>query len=220
MEKEIKGKRLIQFLMGLDECYANVRGQILLMSPMPTVAKAYSMIRQEEKQREGNTLKVPTSAALSAQSNYTRNSYNGDSRFGNGNSRFGESSSRNSDQRDSTQRRSSFKKGVICGNCGKEGHYKEECYQLVGYPVGHPLHGKFKPTVQTPRNNYQDHSMNKAVNMAVAQGSNVEVASTSGQSDAMSARMDQLQNQLNKMMLLMLGNKEQNGTPSMKTEGT
>lgn len=37
-------------MMGLDECYANVRGQILLMSPMLSVAKAYSMIRQEEKQ--------------------------------------------------------------------------------------------------------------------------------------------------------------------------
>ncbi|GJT41668.1 cysteine-rich receptor-like protein kinase 8 [Tanacetum coccineum] len=42
-------KRLIQFLMGLDECYANIRGQILLMNPVPTVAKAYNMIRQEEK---------------------------------------------------------------------------------------------------------------------------------------------------------------------------
>nr|GEU60519.1 UBN2_3 domain-containing protein [Tanacetum cinerariifolium] len=38
-------KRLVQFLMGLDECYANVRGQILLMQPMLTVAKAYSLIR-------------------------------------------------------------------------------------------------------------------------------------------------------------------------------
>nr|GEZ83313.1 reverse transcriptase, RNA-dependent DNA polymerase, Gag-polypeptide of LTR copia-type [Tanacetum cinerariifolium] len=43
-ERDLK-KRLVQFLMGLDECYANIRGQILLMNPMPTVAKAYSMIR-------------------------------------------------------------------------------------------------------------------------------------------------------------------------------
>ena len=38
-------KRLIQFLMGLDECYSNIRGQILLIQPLPSVAKAYSMIR-------------------------------------------------------------------------------------------------------------------------------------------------------------------------------
>ncbi|XP_071695755.1 uncharacterized protein [Rutidosis leptorrhynchoides] len=42
-------KRLIQFLMGLDESYTNMRSQILLMQPLPTIAKAYGMIKQEEK---------------------------------------------------------------------------------------------------------------------------------------------------------------------------
>ena len=59
--------------MGLDECYANIRGQILLMNPMPNVAKAYSMIRQEEK-RKGYTSVILTAAALSARSNNYRNS--------------------------------------------------------------------------------------------------------------------------------------------------
>ncbi|GJT31278.1 cysteine-rich receptor-like protein kinase 8 [Tanacetum coccineum] len=34
-------KRLIQFLMGLDESFANIRGQILLMQPLPNASKAY-----------------------------------------------------------------------------------------------------------------------------------------------------------------------------------
>ena len=38
--------------MGLDDSYTNVRGQILLMQPLPLVSKAYSMLRQEEKQRD------------------------------------------------------------------------------------------------------------------------------------------------------------------------
>ncbi|XP_071713661.1 uncharacterized protein [Rutidosis leptorrhynchoides] len=42
-------KRLFQFHMGLDDCYSNIRGQILLMQPLPTTAKAYGMIKQEEK---------------------------------------------------------------------------------------------------------------------------------------------------------------------------
>ncbi|GJZ26249.1 cysteine-rich receptor-like protein kinase 8 [Tanacetum coccineum] len=75
-------KRLIRFLMGLDECYANIRGQILLMNPMPTVAKAYSMIRQEEKQREGFASKILVAAALSAHFNNYRNSYNNGGRNG------------------------------------------------------------------------------------------------------------------------------------------
>ncbi|GKA68938.1 cysteine-rich receptor-like protein kinase 8 [Tanacetum coccineum] len=184
-------KRFIQFLMGLDECYANVRGQILLMNPMPTVAKAYSMIRQEEKQREGSTFKnIPT--VLSAQSNYTRNSYNNNTRFDN--SRFGrnysqgKSSSRNSNQGESS-RRSNFKKAVICGNCGKEGHVKEECYKIVGYPVGHPLHGKYKPSNQTLRNNSQDN--NSTVNMTMSQGnSNESTVTTTSNDAAINARMD------------------------------
>ncbi|GKB55275.1 cysteine-rich receptor-like protein kinase 8 [Tanacetum coccineum] len=36
-------KRLIQFLMGLDESYSNIRGQILLMQPLPSTTKAYTM---------------------------------------------------------------------------------------------------------------------------------------------------------------------------------
>ncbi|KAM7519479.1 hypothetical protein LguiB_018441 [Lonicera macranthoides] len=38
--------------MGLNESYFAIRGQILLMQPLPTVRKVYSMLFQEEKQRE------------------------------------------------------------------------------------------------------------------------------------------------------------------------
>ncbi|GJW59835.1 cysteine-rich receptor-like protein kinase 8, partial [Tanacetum coccineum] len=34
-------KRLIQFLIGLDDSYTNIRGQIPLMQPLPLVSKAY-----------------------------------------------------------------------------------------------------------------------------------------------------------------------------------
>ncbi|KAL5723566.1 hypothetical protein ACHQM5_006950 [Ranunculus cassubicifolius] len=42
---------LIDFLMGLNESYNSIRGQILLMEPLPTVNKAYALLLQEEKQR-------------------------------------------------------------------------------------------------------------------------------------------------------------------------
>ncbi|KAJ0092230.1 hypothetical protein Patl1_25721 [Pistacia atlantica] len=41
----------MQFLMGLNETYAQARGQILMMNPLPSVNQAYSMLVTEESQR-------------------------------------------------------------------------------------------------------------------------------------------------------------------------
>ena len=42
----------MQFLTGLNDSYNAVRGQILLMKELPSVREVYSLIIQEEKQRE------------------------------------------------------------------------------------------------------------------------------------------------------------------------
>lgn len=44
--------RLIQFLMGLNDSYDQLRSQILVLEPLPIVNKAYSMALKVEKQRE------------------------------------------------------------------------------------------------------------------------------------------------------------------------
>ncbi|KAG6508165.1 hypothetical protein ZIOFF_033535 [Zingiber officinale] len=44
-------RKLMQFLMGLNESYNDIRGQLLLMNLFPDVSQAYSSIIQEEKQR-------------------------------------------------------------------------------------------------------------------------------------------------------------------------
>ncbi|XP_035546590.1 uncharacterized protein LOC118348636 [Juglans regia] len=36
---------VIQFLMGLSDCYSNVRGQIILTEPMPTLNRVFSMVQ-------------------------------------------------------------------------------------------------------------------------------------------------------------------------------
>ena len=43
--------RLGQFLMGLNENYSTIRGQIMLMQSLPTVKKAYSLLCEEENKR-------------------------------------------------------------------------------------------------------------------------------------------------------------------------
>ncbi|XP_075107148.1 uncharacterized protein LOC142180119 [Nicotiana tabacum] len=52
MHKGEHDKRLIQFLIGLNEVYTVVRGSILMMNPLPSIAHAFSILIQEEKQRE------------------------------------------------------------------------------------------------------------------------------------------------------------------------
>jgi hypothetical protein len=41
-----------QFLMGLNETFSHIRGQILLIDPLPPINKVFSMILQEERQRQ------------------------------------------------------------------------------------------------------------------------------------------------------------------------
>lgn len=48
----------MQFLMGLHSNYDNVKDQILLMDPLPTLDKVYSMLSRIEKQIEVSNAKT------------------------------------------------------------------------------------------------------------------------------------------------------------------
>jgi hypothetical protein len=43
---------IFQFLMGLNDTFSQVRGQILLINPLPSINKVFSLVLQEERQRE------------------------------------------------------------------------------------------------------------------------------------------------------------------------
>ncbi|XP_075102696.1 uncharacterized protein LOC142177534 [Nicotiana tabacum] len=50
--KAHQDERLLQFLMGLNDIFIGVRSNILLSSPLPSIGHAYSLVIQDEKQRE------------------------------------------------------------------------------------------------------------------------------------------------------------------------
>ena len=101
---------IMQLLMGLNDSFSHIRGQILLIDPIPSVDKVYSLLVQDERQRlvgHSNNGPFVESTALAAK---TMN--------------FGSNSK-------------TFKKGKerpTCSHCGLLGHTVEKCYKIHGYP--------------------------------------------------------------------------------------
>jgi len=52
LHKYSEERKLIQFLMGLNSSYTATRGNIPMMTPFPTMSQAYSLLVQEERQRQ------------------------------------------------------------------------------------------------------------------------------------------------------------------------
>nr|GEV43053.1 reverse transcriptase, RNA-dependent DNA polymerase [Tanacetum cinerariifolium] len=176
------------------------------------VVNAYNMVRHEEKQREGLLPKPAISTTFSMYSNSQRLNNNYQRNFNRPNYSQGESSTQG-------ERRGSFRKGIIYGNCNKKGYSREQCYKLVGYPVGHPLHGKFpsKPY----KSQSQEYKPNRTINMVTNQDEGATVQGVQANSSQtvqpnfpsethMTTRIDQLQNQLNQVLLNMQNNNHKN----------
>ena len=50
LRKREDKEKVIQFLMGLNDNYSAIRGQILLTQPLPDTKRVYSLVLQQEKQ--------------------------------------------------------------------------------------------------------------------------------------------------------------------------
>ncbi|GAB2301481.1 hypothetical protein Dimus_039382 [Dionaea muscipula] len=112
--KREQEEKLMQLLMGLNESYTVVRGNLLMMNPLPSIGQAYSLLIQEEKQREvhATSLLYTDSAALN--SHLDAGSHHQVQRLG-------------SDAK---------KPGITCDYCKKSGHVISKCYRLHGFPPG------------------------------------------------------------------------------------
>ncbi|KAF5447720.1 hypothetical protein F2P56_033249, partial [Juglans regia] len=103
---------VVQFLMGLNDSFTHIRGQILLMDPMPSIDRVLSLTLQEEKQRKvvGSPLMTETAALFSKNVNLP-----------------GTMIKNYQKQRPKP----------ICTHCGLTGHTVDRCYKLHGYPPGY-----------------------------------------------------------------------------------
>lgn len=121
--KQFKAEdEVIRFLMGLNENYAAVRSQILLMEPFPDINKVFSILIQHERQ---NGLEMVQDSSVLVNAVDGRKSHNGGN-YGNFN---GSGNSHNSVGRGRGNSRS-------CSFCGKVNHTVDTCYRKHGFPPG------------------------------------------------------------------------------------
>jgi hypothetical protein len=110
-------EHVMHFLMGLNESYAHTRGQILMLNPLPPINTIFSLVIQEERQKEISTAidsSNHNSAALFTKS---------------------VASDTSATPRNRPVKNNSFRKDrPVCSHCGVSGHTMEKCYRLHGFP--------------------------------------------------------------------------------------
>ncbi|KAL2236391.1 UNVERIFIED_CONTAM: Retrovirus-related Pol polyprotein from transposon RE1 [Sesamum indicum] len=107
--------QLIQFLMGLNDSYDTIRSQILVLEPLPLVNKAYSMVLRVERQRMVNSeySDAGEASAMKAYEYKHNSSLKNFARNGKG---------------------PLDKRHLFCEHCNRNGHSKESCFKLHGFP--------------------------------------------------------------------------------------
>nr|TKS18134.1 hypothetical protein D5086_0000006170 [Populus alba] len=132
--------------MGLNDTYSAIRGQILLMNPLPSIRQAYSSVCQEEKQRFLSVAQTEMGGSTAMAVRYNNQ---GKRNFISETDRPQHSVNRLSQPRDTRpqgerrfdQDRRRFGSGrgrPQCTHCGEMGHWVQKCFQLNGYPPRHP----------------------------------------------------------------------------------
>ncbi|KAL5552462.1 hypothetical protein UlMin_039863 [Ulmus minor] len=118
---------IMSFLMGLNDSFTQVKGQLLLMDPLPPINKVFALISQEEHQRK---VGVHTSSIYDPASTMA---------FAVKNANSNRTGTSNSGSHNSGVSKRYRKERPFCTHCNFHGHTIEKCYKIHGYPPG------FKP---------------------------------------------------------------------------
>jgi len=107
--------------MHLNDEYEAIRGQLLLLDPLPTVNKAYSMIRRVQRHRC-----VTNTAAISREIAACVGKISDFVDLDSVNALVARGKNKKDPRKVKTNR--------VCEHCQKPGHEKNQCFQLIGYP--------------------------------------------------------------------------------------
>ncbi|XP_071712675.1 uncharacterized protein [Rutidosis leptorrhynchoides] len=102
--------KLMQFLMGLDESYASVWSNILLIDPIPSVKTAFAIVSREESLRLSSHSSSSGPGRNQHSAFLVSKTFDNKRRIGNGPN-----------------------PNLKCTKCRKLGHTIDRCYEIVGY---------------------------------------------------------------------------------------
>lgn len=110
-------EHVMAFLMGLNNSFSQLRTQVLLMKPEPTIQRAFSLIAQEVEQRFSSV--PPATNVVNAATVLVK--------------------SIPTEQNNSRPPGNSYRRRErpLCTHCGIQSHTIERCYKLHRYPLGH-----------------------------------------------------------------------------------
>lgn len=111
--KSLQDERLIQFLMGLNDSYGSIRSNIIMISPLPSVNLAYSLLIQDEKQKE--IYHNPQSPADLSSYSAVQQPILG--------------------TKSQSYEYKGKKNNLVCPHCKKPGHSIDKCYRIIGFPA-------------------------------------------------------------------------------------
>lgn len=112
--------QVIQFLTGLNDSFSVVKTQVLLMDPLPSINKVYSMVVQEES---NNT---PLPSVPMEDTSILVNASDARKPYGRGKSPSGSAQSKGTSR--------------YCTFCHGNNHTVDFCYQKHGYPNANKPH--------------------------------------------------------------------------------
>ncbi|GJW74648.1 ribonuclease H-like domain-containing protein [Tanacetum coccineum] len=133
----------MQFLIGLDDFYMQIRRSILSREVLPDVRSAYATISSEESHRvaagsiASSSQRNQAFAFMSTMPNRNNFQRNQTSGFTQRNQASDSSQNLNSGPRPNNlnNNRKSGGSGLVCENCGFNGHTIDRCFNIIGYPA-------------------------------------------------------------------------------------
>ncbi|XP_074354048.1 uncharacterized protein LOC141692976 [Apium graveolens] len=136
-------------MMKLSDKYGTVRGNVLMMKPLPTIAQTYRLFAQEEQHKELSSVTQNQAMAFYADKyrtnlgsrNYGLNKSNNSSGIGRqqiykteaDTSKFGYKAN---SRTDTSGFKRNQKPAYFCTNCQIPGHSIERCFRIHGFPPG------------------------------------------------------------------------------------